>query len=808
MATNAAPSPPHPLQGEERSESRSGPGGAAWFLLVALTLIGTFWSWSRVEGAPMADVVEYLERAQALVRGEEVIDSQPIRAIGVSLLHAPLLWLADGVGVEHGDWVLWLAAALHIALTIALILGAAFFASSLARVAGGSEAVARRAALFAGFSALACPTLLQYAPHAMSDIPAGAAFAFAVPFALFGPASVRRAAASGALLGASALFAFKAIPLIGLAWLATFVVRGMRDGLRGAARFACLQLAMLAVFAALQGIADLVTYGRFAEGLRVYLLVNFGQVIARLLLELGLVEWYEWSYRVCVNALDSYPTDLADDAATLDGLGYSTHYFDHFEWVFSRVLLPFLALGVAGALWGARRRGERALERLGALCSVAAPLVIAAAFAVATAAKGSAEIRLWLPILPILCAYTGVGLGLLAGASFGNGLSVRGVLAVGVVGFALLQGVRSLRLDTPDRFGAFARAANWLEELGPRLPARADDRLHVASSYHWAVLFRTPPEWELTKLPHQISGLEHVDDDGVRATFDAILEQDALIVHSALLTHPLDPAKPWVLPLFDLLSRNFHVAAAFWDRSVDPGVGMILVLTREVPEGDQLRVISRTAASPSRDSTPDAGDPPHRTIRLERTLQGQRESVDLAGVRATELPGDGVLWVEFDLDRRSETIVSDHYAIHLRVRGPEGARGFDLLRRPRWNKASLRDVPQGFRLTEGMPVAVHQGPLAKTLPASPLERGDEVSLWFDLGTSIRDERMVPMVNGRLDAMDPVALDHPERDDVPAGGGPSDDGFTFSDENGALLIGTVSRIDDQTTLRLEGSLARQ
>ena len=93
------------------------------FALVALTAVGLgVWTSLRVEGALFADVVEYLERARALVAGEELIDAQKVRAAGVTALHAPALWLAALTGAPESHWILTYAAVVHGALSICLLL--------------------------------------------------------------------------------------------------------------------------------------------------------------------------------------------------------------------------------------------------------------------------------------------------------------------------------------------------------------------------------------------------------------------------------------------------------------------------------------------------------------------------------------------------------------------------------------------------------------------------------------------------------------------------------------------------------------
>lgn len=787
-----------------------------WAALMAATVGLSLWSWSRLEGSPLADVVEYLERAQAFVRGDALIDAQPIRAIGVSLLHAPALWVADLFGIGHTSWVLGLAGVLHIAITCAFVAATVVLARELSRELKRSEVEARLVGWVAGVVALCCPTLLQYAPIAMTDIPAGAALSLGWTYALLGDPTRRRARISGAMFGLSALCAYKAIPLVIFGWLATLVVRLLRNRPKEALAFAGTQFAVIAIFAVVQGLADWATYGSFAKGLSVYVLINFGQVLAANLVHLGLDDLSRKVYFAAVNAIDTYSQESI--TATLDSqadpyvnVKFSSWYFDHFHWVLSRILAPFIGIGVAVATWRAARLRAWPLARAGRILLLLAPIGAAALFAFATAIKGSRDIRIWLPILPILSAYAALGLVAFGGAQRGFLSRPRAALATLALGAALLQCGATLRTWPGSEYAAFRDAAQGLSTIGERLPAPADGRRRrVASSYNWATLFRTPGDWNLVKLPHQLSGLDHVSEEGRAQTFDALLEQDALILHSALLTTDVNPTYGWRDDFVQLVADNFHVAAAYWDPVAAPHNGIILVLTRQVPDGDALRVLSRL--------TPSSANADGNALRLERTLQGTQEIIELSGLRATLLPGDGIVWVEVDLDRRSPEMVSPYYAIHLEAHGADGQRGYTQVRRPGWGKRSFKGIAQGMRLTEGLPVAPRQGPLGQGVPWEPIGPKDDVTLWFDLATSLRNSEGRWIVNGRLEPMDPRALNHAERDDIPpwkitTWEAVSDDGFRYSPDSGALLIGTIQGREGQTlerqwTLRLEGPLDGQ
>ena len=781
-------SAPHP--GTPPSALRPAPpGAAAWtdpifLVLVAAAAALGLWTWMRVEGALFADVVEYLERARALVRGEALIDAQKVRAVGVTALHAPVLWIAGLAGVQEGPWVLAYAGVVHVVIGAGLLVGARRLALSLGGAAGLEGPTLRAAGLLAAAAALGSPTLLQYLSIPMTDIAAGAALALGIERAFFGPSTRARGAAAGCWLGLAVLCAFKSIPTVALTLAAMPLVRGASDGPRAAGRPLLGAAAALAVMLLVQCVLDRLTYGEFGVGLWTYLLINFGPQAGQLLYEIGLVDLGQRLYQQGAALIGDVALDdvsrSTDDFRALAG---RTWYLEHFQWFSPRWLVPVAALGAAAASWGAiRTRWVLALRAL-------APLGIAVLFGALTSFKGSKEMRIWLPVLPIYAAYLGLGLVALAGSSTASAARARGALAATMVAGALLQAAVLASLTPTASFGAFERAARWLGDV-PLQEGAAPPK--VASSYHWAVLFRTPASWELEKLPFQLdAGTAREDPEAMSASLARTEAQDALLVHSSLLH------APWASRIVDLLSAEFHVAAAFWDRGADTGTGAVLAFTRAVPEGEDRRVVRRAAPSPAL---------PARSVRLERPLGPERELMSLDGLRVSRLPGDGLYWVEVDIAQRGE-VVRGGYALGLRVADATGARGYTTYRRPDWGRGDVRGWPQGSTWTEGFLVAPDQGPLALGDPFEAVRRGSRAHLWFDMATLDADEQGRRLITGRLEPIDPTG-EHAERDDRAPGVMTTDDGWRFSPVHGELLIGSFATGDKAIDVRLESGLAGQ
>jgi len=184
----------------------------AWFVL-ALTLAFLLGSWSLLDGYQLADSVEYMERAQALVRGEQVVDSISIRSFGFVSLIAPFFLVADWLGVEDFKTVVALVRLFQILLGLELVRVCMRIG---ARVAGG------RAGLLAGLVIGLNPIFLQFAISPVSGIAAAVCIGHAL-LALMDRGEPRRAFRAGLWLGGAILMAYQTIlvaaALVGVALL-------------------------------------------------------------------------------------------------------------------------------------------------------------------------------------------------------------------------------------------------------------------------------------------------------------------------------------------------------------------------------------------------------------------------------------------------------------------------------------------------------------------------------------------------------------------------------------------------------------
>ncbi|MEZ6014183.1 MAG: hypothetical protein R3F49_03650 [Planctomycetota bacterium] len=200
--------------------------------LVALALGA--WSFLAQHGWPMADAVEYLERARAFVRGEPVIDAQAIRPMGVSLLFVPLFALAEALGTPDAAW---LAPAAR-AIAVLLAAGTALAAAQLARRCTGAPLVVAVAGLVVATN----PVLLRFAAVPLADVAATLGITLALlaltPRRGTAPGTarpLRHGLVVGAAASLACLSAYKTLPLVGVLAAAAVLGAAWRGrGLPGA----------------------------------------------------------------------------------------------------------------------------------------------------------------------------------------------------------------------------------------------------------------------------------------------------------------------------------------------------------------------------------------------------------------------------------------------------------------------------------------------------------------------------------------------------------------------------------------------
>lgn len=725
----------HPTPSAE-CERRSARATYMAVALLALALGG--WTLAEQRGWFFADAVEYLERARTIVRGETLVDAHAFRPISVSLLYLPLFVLAEWTGEPDARWIAPAARLVAVLITAATAVAAAALGRRVAGRAGLTAAVA-------GVVVASNPVLLRFGALPLADVAAALCvtlglLALAPPVggdrsgrvALDPPEAPRNAFRAGLVMGffgpLALLTAYKTLPLA-LALGAAAVVRealsgGARAGLRAALGFGLALGAAVIVQCAL----DSRTYGSFGEGLLGYVAANVGPQAGAYLYDLGFTELgaqlYQWGHGSI--ALAGVSREVAD----IQGFRPRTWYLTHLSELMPAPLVPLLVLGTCLAVF---RRSARV------------PLLLVLVHIVATSRKGDKDFRLWLPILPALAVFVGLGAELVAGGARAAWARSRASLvltaAILAVGVAVVRHATFLRTDAV-RFAAYVDAAHWAEEHLPR----GERPLALASAWNWAVLLETGPRVALTKLPKQLDQWRSpvVDDAHRAAVFAALEQQDALILHHAVLTSHVD--------LCAWLAERFGVAAGYWDVDVAPGLGPVLVLVRDAAIASGAVASVPTWRLVAREVPPD-GDPRRSAagLVLARDDLGSPEALTLLAAEVLRLPGGGVGWLQ-------TTWRADGGAI---AGGPEGARtgGYQLRTRladplGRWHVDSWRPFgrgiapsgswPPGTVLVDGWVLDPARGPLEGIAGPRALAGQKRAELWLDVAT-----RDGARVTGRL-----------------------------------------------------------
>jgi hypothetical protein len=737
------------VEGERRA-ARATYGAVA---LLALALGG--WTLAAQRGWFFADAVEYLERARAFVQGDALIDAQGFRPISVSLLYMPLFALAEWTGRPDAMWIA------PVARVVAVLVAAA---AAVATAALGRRVAGRMglAAALAGVVVASNPVLLRYGALPLADVAAalcvtlGLLVLAPLPTGLHpghvslahaqGPRSAfRLGLAVGAAGALAVLTAYKTLPLVAVLGAAAAIRAWLGGGARAAGGAAVGLGLALSVAIAVQCTLDVRMYGGFGRGLLSYIAANVGPQAGTYLYELGFTELgarlYQWGHGSI--ALEGVSRAVAD----IQGFRPRTWYLTHLNELLPEPLVPFLVLGAVIAL--VRPSGR-------------VPLLLVLVHVLATSRKGDKDFRLWLPVLPALAVFVGLGAELIAGGARAAWARARGSLvltaALLALGMTAVRHAAFLRTDAV-RFAAYVDAAHWAEAHLPR-GARP---LALASAWNWAVLLQTGPRVALTKLPKQVDQWRSpgVDDTQRAAVLAALEEQDAVILHHAVLTSHVD--------LCAWLAERFGVAAAYWDVDLAPGLGPVLVLVRDAAVASGAVAAVPTWRLVALGVPPD--DDPRRHapgLVLARSDLERPERLALLGAEAVRLPGGGVGWLQ-------TTWRADGGAI---AGGPEGMRtgGYQMRTRladplGRWHVDTWRPFgrgiapsgswPPGSVLVDGWVLDPARGPLEGPAGPRALAGHRDAELWLDVAT-----RDGARVTGRLHV--PADAEHAPNGDCMAG----------------------------------------
>ena len=542
----------------------------ALVLAIGATLFGL--AWWHLEGYQIADSVEYIERAIALVRGEEIVDSQAIRSFGFSGLLVPVFFLADLLGLDEYRYAVYFVRVLQIALSLTL-LGLAM------RLA--ARFVPRSSAYVAGALLLANPSFLRWSVSPISDITAGICLALALQQVLErGP--LRRAAIAGFWLGAAFLMAYKTLALIGPLVLAVLV----RERWSGRRYVGGIALGF-ATCLLLQCIGDWLYYDQFGLSVWIWVQENVIREAAERSLQLGNL--------LGIDALGDLARFLYNNYANVDPTGIQNEY----QSLAARD--PELVLRRASRLWY-WQEVERALlppvlilTLVGALRMLARPsfgsvtmIAILSLVVFVLSNKGAKSFRLWLPFMAWIAVVGALGWDSLFRAGT-RWRQARRAIGLALIVVSISWSARDLLALNMRKFGGFwqaaeivnqAAAASLAERTAQAREQGLDEapKLRLACVYHWGLMLRESQYVELIKLPHQIDAWASFDEEEKAANFAELATLDWFIAHLPVLAdHP---------DLMAAVNELFEIDAVLYDRFSFQGLGPLYVMRRRSDEAD------------------------------------------------------------------------------------------------------------------------------------------------------------------------------------------------------------------------------
>ncbi|MCE9594550.1 MAG: hypothetical protein K8S98_10175 [Planctomycetes bacterium] len=642
----------------------------AVFALLALTLVLQLVSWSLQTGYPLADAVEYLDRASLWVDGSALGGDATIRSFAFSALFVPLFAGAKALGVEDPRGLMTIARVMQLVFGLA-------FVWSCARL--GARVGGKRAGLAAGAIAACNPIFLIHAVWPVADIAAATMVALALEV-FVERSSGRRAFQGGVWLGLAFLFAYKVLLLI-LLVLGWILVRDRlrRDGaLRGAVAGVALALAF-------QVVLDRWVYGEWGSSLWRYIVDNTASPLATLCATLHLRDAGRWIYELQTKLRGFGLEAISADTRTTQLFPrsfYATHVLEFLPW-------PVLALTVLG-VW------RVFVVRITAGGFLIALLVVTGVY---LSLKGDKSFRLWLPLLPATAVLGGLGCAWLMDAS--SKRSSRG-LALMLVGAALVLGPFEITHQRPHRYAAYWEAMEIANHEAKAHAKPGSRKRRIASAFYWTVFLRNSPTIELLHVWPQLNYYTKLPA-GAKKRFNSYLDGlDGLLMHL--------PAIEDQPELLDVFNSRFSVLAACYEPRDESGVGPVYVL-----RGDRGTVGARRFFEIETIDDPEPDRVAHRfgaATRFSAVVGDHTETLSLLGVESETLAGSGFQWLTYHWFAETDLSLDCRVVAQLRPRGvapgwvDEHAPARDVLPTSQWKRGTL--VREGRLLAAGPDAAVRE----------------------------------------------------------------------------------------------------
>jgi len=664
------------------SEALPGSGRGRLLVLVFALLLELF-VWASLEGYNLADTVEYVDLARSIfTRGELSPGLKSVRPPLFPLLLTPLFHLWKWLGLEDLRSLMTALRVLQVGLGLALVWAA---------MGLGTRLGDRRTGLVAGVLAASNPVFLRFSLDPVSDMTAAVLLAFGCERLLSG-ASRSRSFAGGLLVGTASIVSFKLMP-VAAALFAVQLARGRR---RESARWSGFAAAALVVLL-VQLTLDRILYGAWGHSLLNYLVYNVSNVLVHLLAGAGLRDAAVWVYELA-NSYYGFEGQVDANRLTSRIAGHQP-----VTWYFTQALrflvVPAALLGGLAA-WRAIRRPRWAVWTLA---------FAVGAYVIVISGKHSKELRLWLPVVPLVAALCSTGWLVLEESHALATVRVRRAVGVLILFLASVLGVRGFLDQGPRTHGAAWQAVAWLERVAER-----DGVQRFGSGNPFTVLYRHSRNLRHVQFQTPLNRWPLGDADAPvhPAQLRELEAVDWLLLHeSTLLERP---------SLARAVDASFELEAGFFERGHGQALGPLHVFHRtDAP----ARTLSRVWPS-----APAAFD-----LVVGEAFDRDGETLSLLGVDAETLAGSGLLWTRWYWV--TETGLAVNTRVRPRVTASDGTRlyahapgeGLGVLRTSTWSAGEVHEVGLLLRVTAA---DLAGGPLTLSAALEEIDERGRAKLTF------------------------------------------------------------------------------
>ncbi len=675
-------------------------------LLLAVVVLQVI-AWRMQAGYPIADAVEFMDRAHDWVLGGRLGGEQTIRSFAFSAFFVPLFGVARLLGLEDMRMLLPVARAMQLVAAVAFVFVTARLTSRLAN---------RTAGLAALVVVGANPTVLLFSSWPISGITAALFVALGLE-RLIERTEFKRELVGALYLGAGFLMAYQTLTVILALGFALF----LRDRFKHKSSWLALA-AGTSIALAVQIALDRVVYGEWGGSVWRYLADNVGSTVTTWVLHLGFRDAaraiYQWQSDVRGFGFD--PTSEGPSTKTLmPRTWYLVHILDMFAW-------PVLTLFAVGAWRAIRSRSQ----------SIALLVLVFALNLLVLSYKGDKSFRLWLPLVPMLAPIAGIGFASLAGVAGDRLVGLRRTLAFGCVVGAVAMGPRLVETQNPRYHAVYWSAMEYVNHEVGAEPLAGGRKVKIAAAYAWAIFLRNGPNVELERFPYALDDYQKLTPAAKKEMLAVLDDLDGLIVHLPVLSsHP---------DLFAAVNERFRVHAAFYDQRVHAGLGPVFVLERQRSAG-HAKHFFETEHIDDLESYREAHRLRH-TNDFVYKKDDREEVISLLGFECEPIAGSDFQWITYHWFAKTDLSVD--YRFVDRLTSPDNVNSWQNNHFPAYGVLPASKWKRGTILRESYLVVPTQDAMYADKPFLPMggayRRGDLIPARLWICVQDGDENLGPI----------------------------------------------------------------